>query len=271
MTRCATSTPALDQGWRTPVATVPVARIGVWLSRGFRDFRQTFWPSLTYGLVFVLLAYLFFVGLAQLGLSALILPLAAGFLLVGPVLCFGFYEASRRLEQNGRPARLSEMIAATRGSRRQIFYLGSALLMICVFWMRMAWVIFAIFYGMRPPNLDNFVVQVVSAEQFPEFILTGTAVGAVFATAVFSISVVALPMLMDRDTGAFPAMFTSLKTVRANVPLMIAWGAVIAVLAFTGMALAFLGLAVTLPLIGHASWHAYRDLVGQAPAIGTAG
>ena len=236
-------------------------RSATWLERGFRDFIAHPGIGLAYGSIFALLGWLMTFGLAGFGMGSLILPLAAGFMLVAPFLAVGLYEVSRRRE-NGEDVSLVQAVAAL-GRNRQMADMGLVLLLAFFVWFQLAMIIFALFFGGRPPALAEFVSQVVLAPQGAAFLITGTLVGGVVAAAVFAVSVVSMPMLLDRDVSALTAMRTSVRAVWLNRMNMIGWAATLACLGMLGVAVFFVGLAVTLPIAAHASWHAYRDLVGE--------
>lgn len=242
---------------------VSLERSTTWLERGFADFLAYPGIGLTYGSVFAVLGWLLTFGLAGFGMGSLILPLAAGFMLVAPFLAVGLYEVSRRREA-GESVTLTAALLAL-GRNRQMADMGLVLLLAFFAWFQVAMIIFALFFGGQPPALDQFFGQVVLAPQGPAFLLTGTLVGGVVAALVFALSVVSMPMLLDRrDVSALTAMRTSLRAVWLNRMNMIGWAATLATLGVMGVAAFFVGLAVTLPVAAHASWHAYRDLVEEA-------
>lgn len=246
-------------------APVPVIRrvapdrSAQWLELGFGDFCAHPLIGLAYGLGFAGFGWLLTVGLERLGMGSLILPLAGGFLLVAPLAAVGLYEVSRRREQ-GAGVTLRATVAAMRRNG-QIADMGLVLLLIFFAWVQLALVLFALFYGARPPALDAFVDQVVLAPQGALFLTTGTVLGGVLAALAFAVSVVATPMLLDREVSAIVAMRASLEAVWRNRLNMIGWAATLATLGAVGLACLFVGLAVTMPIAAHASWHAYRDLV----------
>lgn len=240
---------------------VSLDRSSTWLERGFRDFVAHPVIGLAYGSMFAFLGWLLTFGLAHFGMGSLILPLAAGFMLVAPFLAVGLYEVSRRREA-GEDVTLMQAVRAL-GRNHQMADMGLVLMLAFFVWFQLAMVIFALFFGNRPPALDEFYSQVVLAPQGPVFLLTGTLVGGVVAALVFALSVVSMPMLLDRhEINALTAMRTSLHVVWLNRMNMIGWAATLATLGVLGVSALFVGLAVTLPIAAHASWHAYRDLVG---------
>ena len=129
------------------------------------------------------------------------------------------------------------------------------------FWMDVAFLLFMLFFGPASfPPLDEFVSALLLTAPGQGLLVTGTAVGAVFATVAYSISAIAAPMMFDRKVDAVTAMMASVRAVRTNLPAMALWAVLIAALSVAGMAFYFVGLAVTFPLAGYASWHAYKEL-----------
>lgn len=246
------------------IRRVTVDQSSLWLAAGWRDFKASPLVSLLYGLMFVVGGYALVFGLKQMGMESLILPLIGGFMLVAPVLAVGLYEASRRRE-TGEPVRLGMCISAFRRNPVQLASFGLVLLIMYLTWLMLALLIFAVFYNERPPAMDSFIINVLLAPQAPLFLVVGTAVGGVLAWLAFSLSVVALPMMLDRDVSAIYAMAASIEATRKNGRVMIGWAAMIALITFVGMATFFIGLALALPLVGHASWHAYRAMIGTRP------
>ncbi|MBX9635052.1 MAG: DUF2189 domain-containing protein [Magnetospirillum sp.] len=243
------------------IRQVTVDRSTTWLERGFHDFGAHPVIGLIYGAALAALGWLLTFGLAELGMSSLILPLAAGFMLVAPFLAVGLYEVSRRREA-GEDVTLMQALGAVRRNG-QMADMGLVLLLFFFVWFQVAMIIFALFFGGRPPAMDEFFTQIIMAPQGIAFLATGTLVGGVLATLAFALSVVSIPMLLDRDVSALTAMRTSVKAVWLNRMNMIGWAATLATLGFLGLAFLFVGLAVTLPIAAHASWHAYRDLIGK--------
>ncbi|WP_019646825.1 DUF2189 domain-containing protein [Novispirillum itersonii] len=249
-------------GTQTPpvVRRVTVDQSSRWLSRGWQDLTRSPGISLSYGLVFVAMAYAIVFGLRQIGMTSLILPLMAGFMLVGPLAAVGLYDISRRHGAGETPT-WATTAAAVFQKADQLLIVGLVMMMAILAWMMMALLIFASFYNQAPPSLDSFLLEILSAEQAPLFLLAGTFAGGMIAAAVFTLTAVSLPMIMDRDISAVAAMATSARAVTKNWRVMVGWGAMIVLVTGFGLATFFIGLAVCLPLIGHASWHAYRALV----------
>ena len=190
--------------------------------------------------------------------AAYVLALSAGFLLVGPFLCLGLYRASQTLER-GEPPDFGDSLLAwgTRTGTLAIF--GFVLLVLEMLWGRAALVVFAVsFDGM--PDFKGSLTALLDPENLG-FIVAYLAVGGLFAGLIFGISVVAMPLILDRPVDAITAGLTSLRLVLSQPGVMLLWGALITLLAVIAMLPWFAGLLVVGPVLGHASWHAYRAAV----------
>lgn len=242
------------------IRSVEIDRPWVWLEAGWRDFVRAPTVSIAYGGFFTVVGYLLTYGLYAADMLSLSMPLAAGFTLVGPLAAVGLYEVSRRLEQ-GNPVSLRIALRDIASHIGTVSAMGLVLLMFLLAWIRIALLIFAIFFGERPTNLQDFVGTVFFAPGSLPFVVTGVVIGAILAAVVFTISVVSLPMLLDRNIGVPLAIATSFAAVAKNIRAMALWAALIVVFTAAGLATLYVGLVVCLPLIGYASWHAYRDVV----------
>ena len=140
-----------------------------------------------------------------------------------------------------------------------------------IIWVDFATVLYLMFYGLETPDPTAFVEQALTTSKGILFILTGNIFGALIAFAIFSITVVSYPLLLDRDIDFATAMMSSVKAVKTNPLPMLAWAAIIAALLAAGLLTALLGLLIVLPLLGHATWHVYRALVEPEPPAGGAG
>jgi len=244
-----------------PIRHVTVDQTSRWLARGWEDMWAAPRVSLTYGLIFVVIAYGLFFGLNQLGMGSLILPLAAGFLLIAPLAAVGFYEVSRR-HAAGQPVTLRDALATFDRNAQQLSLVGLTLMVVFLLWVTVAMLIFAVFYNTAPPSLDAFFSTLLTQPQAPLFLLVGSAAGGALAAGVFAISAISLPLLIDRDDIPAPvAMALSVRAVVINWRPMIGWAAMIALITGIGLVTFFVGLAITLPLIGHATWHAYKAMI----------
>lgn len=241
------------------VSVVPIDRPWSWLAAGWKDLTAAWRVSLAYGAGLVVLSFLLTIGLWLMGLFYLVLPLAGGFFIVAPLLATGLYEVSRRLAA-GETVDLRSSILAWRRPR-QIAMMGVVLLLIHLVWVRVALLLFALFFYGQSPSLEMLLPALLNSSVSLPFLVTGTIIGAAFACVAFAVSVVSIPMLVDRDTGLIVAIATSATAARVNLRAMALWAALIVGFTAIGIATCFIGLAIVLPLIAHASWHAYRDIV----------
>ncbi|WP_135078252.1 DUF2189 domain-containing protein [Terasakiella sp. SH-1] len=234
-----------------------------WLRQGWIDFKDAPGVGLSYGLIFVLAGYGLFWGLEALGLSYLILPLSGSFILFAPWLALGLYEVSRQRELGQIPTFVSTC-GAWRSSPRRLGIMAFVLLIFMLVWTQVAVVLYALMMGDASLSLENMGVDIFTRTDGLVFLAVGSTVGLVFASIVFLLTAVSVPMILDRDTGAFEAMAFSFKTVMKNSHVMWSWAFTIGIIAWFAMATFFVGLVVAMPVLGYASWHAYRDLVPTA-------
>ena len=227
-----------------------------WLALGWRDFMRAPSIGVFYGGCFMVMGW----ALLKVyeNAPAYTLALSAGFLLVGPFLCLGLYRVSQRLESGEKPDFGDSLLAwDTRTAQLAIF--GFVLLVLELLWGRVTLVVFAIsFDGM--PDFKGSLLALLAPENI-SFISAWAAVGAVFAGLIYSVSVVSIPMILHRQTDAVTAGLTSMRLVLTQTAVMLLWGALIALLVGLAMLPWFAGLLVVGPVIGHASWHAYRAAV----------
>ncbi|WP_085316539.1 DUF2189 domain-containing protein [Derxia lacustris] len=233
-----------------------------WLRLGAEDLVQTRFAGMAYGLVFALM------GLALSGIYAhhwqLTMGLTAGFFLMGPFICAGVYELSRQHER-GEPVSLLASATCWRRNPGSIGFFAAMLTFSMIVWARVSIVIFALFSTTDFPTLQGVLAQIFSLDNL-EFVGVWMGVGFVFASLVFAISVVSVPMMLDRGSDTLTAVFASASALFSNTLALYLWAAIIVLLIGTSLVFGYLGLIVTAPLIGHASWHAYRELLPSADA-----
>ncbi|NML15011.1 DUF2189 domain-containing protein [Azohydromonas caseinilytica] len=227
-----------------------------WLALGWRDFIRCPGLGLFYGAAFVAMGHALMWVFQEA--PAYVLALSAGFLLVGPFLALGLYQASRHLERGEQPDLGDSLLAwDTRTGTLALF--GGVLLVLEMIWGRAAMVVFAVsFDGM--PDFKGSLLMLADPEHIG-FTVTYLAVGAIFAGLIYGVSVVSIPMILDRQTDAITAGLTSLRLCLAQPGVMLFWGALITGLVVVAMLPWFAGLLVVGPWLGHASWHAYRGAV----------
>jgi uncharacterized membrane protein len=229
---------------------VPVSAPIQWIHMGAEDMRKAPVVSLAYGLGMTLLSVLIAYVAWQFGTLGLYLGMASGFLLIGPVMALGLYSFSCQLEQGRKPV-MGYCMREGGSHMKDILIFSFVLLIVFMIWARAATALHIFF----PDNADYSVVDLAL------FLGIGTAIGAVFSTVVFTASAFSLPMIMDRKTDAITAVITSVNAVLRNKKTMLVWAIIIVSFVAVGFATFFIGFIVILPLIGHATWHAYRETI----------
>ncbi|WKA31785.1 DUF2189 domain-containing protein [Bradyrhizobium roseum] len=252
-------------------ATAPVIRtIGLTelhraLQRGWEDFKAVPTHAVVLCIIYPVLGLV--LARAVLGYSVLplLFPLAAGFALLGPFAALGLYEMSRRRER-GEEATAWDAIEVVRSpSFGAMLGLGVLLFALFATWVATAQAIYIAAFGYAgATGISDFAARVLATPQGWWLILVGCGVGFLFALVALCISVVSFPLMLDRHAGAGDAMVTSLRAVARNPVPMAAWGLIVALLLVAGTLPAFIGLAVVIPLLGHATWHLYREVVEPA-------
>lgn len=231
------------------------------LALGWRDFRRAPLYGLAFAAVYVLGGWLITWAMTSSGQIWWTLPASAGFPILGPFIACGFYEISRRLEAGEALTARDIFGVILRQKDRQIPAIAAVIVVYFLFWNFLSHMIFALFLGNATMTNVSSSLAVFLTPEGLTMLAFGTAVGAAFATLLFCLTVVSLPMLLDREVDFVTAMLTSFALVQANPRVMLGWGALIAVSLFAGMLPGFLGLFLVLPLFGHASWHLYRRAI----------
>lgn len=239
---------------------LPAGTALAWLKAGWRDLLNHPGPSLAYGIAVFAVSLAIVWGLIALGYDYILFPAIAGFMVVGPLIAVGLYEKSRAIA-NGEPVSLSRMVFVRPRSGGQIWFTGAILCGLMLLWMRAAVIIYALFFGLTPfPGLDHITTMLFTTWTGWAMLAVGSVIGGVFAAFSFAVSTFSIPMLLDEDVDAFTAMGTSISLVWSNLPVMIAWGIIVLVLFLLSVASAFVGLIVVFPVLGHATWHAYKAM-----------
>ncbi|MFL9825935.1 DUF2189 domain-containing protein [Rhodoplanes sp. SY1] len=247
---------------RPAIRRIGMGDLGDALRRGIDDFRampsHVVFLSLLYPIVGLVLARLSF----GYDVVPLLFPLVAGFALVGPFVALGLYELSRRREQ-GLTAGWRDAFGVLKNpSIDSIAMLGGLLMLLFVIWLAVAEGLYEGLFGYgSPESLSGFLADVFGTAHGRTLLIVGNAIGFVFALTVLVISVISFPMLLDRDVGAVGAMHTSVRAVAKNPIAMAVWGLIVAVTLAIGSLPFFIGLAVVLPVLAHATWHLYRKVV----------
>lgn len=233
-----------------------------WLAAGWRDIARHPGLSLGYGLVFTLICHGVLALLYTFNLLALAIPVAAAAVFLGPLMAVGLYELSRRIAGN-EPVGLGDIAIVRTASPAQIAFMGLVLAFFALAWIRVATLLFALFFGASTLPLDQLVRTLLLTFDGITFLAVGTAIGAALSLLAFAVSAVSIPRLVDTQTDAISAIATSVTAVRRNFWPMILWAWLIGVLTAVGIATLFVGFIVIFPLVGHATWHAYRALVAE--------
>ncbi len=239
---------------------VPLGAPFRWLARGWADLRSTGFRGAFYGAVFVAMG--FAIAAIYATRWQLTMGMIAGFFLVGPFVCTGIYELSRQRER-AEPVDLAASFSCWRRNLGAIAFFAAILTFAMIVWARVSVVTFALFSNTDFPTMQGVIRQIFSFEN-PEFLLVWVGVGFVFATLVFAISVVSVPMMLDRRIDTMLSIFTSVRALFTNAAPLSLWAALIVLLIGASLLLWFVPLVLTAPLVGHATWHAYRDLVEPA-------
>jgi uncharacterized membrane protein len=234
----------------------------LWLQLGWQDFKRCPRIGLFYGLCFFVMGH----ALLALFQSApqYLLALSAGFLLMGPFLCLGLYDASKAMQTHTHRPSLRASLTAWRPTQGTMAIFAGVLLILEMLWGRAALVVFAVSFNTMPDKA-NLLAMLLDPENIG-FVITYCVVGGVFASLIFVTSVISIPMIMDRRVDAVSAGLTSIRACVQNPGIMLIWGALITGIILLAMLPFFLGLFVAGPVIGHATWHAYRHIVPGDPA-----
>lgn len=244
------------------VNTIGLATPLGWLAGAWSDLWRAPAAFLAYGLVVALLSGAVVLGLALTGLAFWSVTLAAGFVFVAPMIAMGIYEGGRLIETGERPA-LARIAFVRHAFRRDLVFLGLALLIMFGIWLELALVTAGLAASRFYPTLDAFIEFAVTTGAGHAMLLWGTVIGGILAWLTFSLVVVSAPMLLDSRRDIFTASVTSVRCVARNTLPMLVWAAIIAGMILASIATGFFALIVVIPWLGLASWRAYRALVAQ--------
>ena len=260
----AVARPASAASSLAPVRRIAAADLSASLRDGWNDFMAMRGDLIFLGLLYPVIGLV--AAAVSLGgsLIPLFFPIAAGIGLLGPLAAIGFYELARRRE-SGLESDWSHFLdVRKRPAMDDIAIVSGVLLSLFLLWLIVAAVLYVALWGPAPPaSLGDFLRRLFTTREGWELIFIGNALGALFGVAVLTLSVVSMPMLVDRDVNAGLAMRTSVAAVRANFAVMMKWGLIVAALLVLGSIPAFIGLAVVLPWLGYSTWHLYTRLVDR--------
>ena len=232
----------------------------VWLKKGWDDFLKVKSYSLRYAAFFVFISCLITVTTLMTGNHFLLIFLFAGFFLVAPSIGIGLYQMSAFLEKN-EPLKKCNAWEAFKQNQGQISMVTGGFFIILQLWVSMNFVLFALLYNGISPPLDNFFSNLYFSQEGKYFAIASVSLGFLFALTAFSISAITVPMLIDKKVDGFTAIRLSIKSVLNNFKAMMLWAFLIVAIVGFGLITFYIGLLIALPVIGHASWHAYKSLV----------
>ncbi|WP_208996954.1 DUF2189 domain-containing protein [Roseibium denhamense] len=232
------------------------------LGAGLMDFRRAPVYGLVIGAFFAVGGLFVVLTAGALNMSYLSYPAAAGFVLLGPFAAVGLYEVSRRL-QTGEPLSWSSIFGAMWAQKgRELSWMAFVVLFIQIMWMYQVRLLLALFLGFRSfSSFEEFMTQVLTTSDGLMFLAVGHVVGAILSLILFSLTVVSFPLLLEEDRDFITAMITSVKAVFTSPLPMLGWGLVVTLVLVVSMLPGFLGLVITLPVLGHTTWHLYKKCV----------
>jgi uncharacterized membrane protein len=258
--------PAQDTASTPVIRKISMSDLHQALRLGWEDFKAVPSHAIILCVIYPVLGLV--LARAVLGYSVLplLFPLAAGFALLGPFAALGLYELSRHRERGEQPSAWDALDVLRSPSFGAMLGLGTLLLALFVTWIATAQAIYVAVFGYEAAaEIPDFASRVLTTTQGWWLIIVGCGVGFLFAVVALCISVVSFPMMLDRHVGTGEAMVTSLRVTAKNPVTIAAWGLIVAALLVAGSLPFFLGLAIVIPLLGHATWHLYRKAVAPDP------
>lgn len=244
------------------VNVVSLAAPFAWLAGALGDMGKALAPCLFYGAALAMISYGLVHSLFEFNAAFWVLALTCGFVFVAPMLAMGLYEAGRMIGSGEKP-KLPRMLFVGSAVRLDVAYLGLVLLLIYLLWGRIAQLVYGLSTYRLHRTVDDFIAFALNTREGHAMLVSGTIVGGIIAFFTFSLVVVAAPMLLDRESSVFAAMVTSLRAVARNFLPMLLWALIIVACVALSAATWFAGFIVIFPLLGLASWRAYRALVAQ--------
>ena len=244
------------------VRAVSFADVNEAWAQGLRDFGAAPAYGLVFGGIYAAGGIVVVLGATALGLGYLAYPLAAAFALIGPFAAVGLYEVSRRQEA-GLALSWHAVLGAIFNQRNiRLAWMGLITVLFFIAWICLVRVLVVLFLGTHAfPTLDDFLIALTLTSNGLWFLVLGHAVGVILSIALFTLSFVSFPLLLDRDIDVVTAMLTSIRAVIASPVVAIGWAIIVVLLLIVACLPFFLGILVVLPVLGHTTWHLYRKIV----------
>jgi uncharacterized membrane protein len=233
-----------------------------WIGQGWNDFKHAPLLSVAYGMIFFLASILLTLLIFSSNFFFLVPPLAAGFFLVAPILAVFLYDTSRRLRKGESPS-FTDTCKSCRDNPFHLTVMGVILMLVLIFWMMIANLVFAVFFSNAILTFENFLPTLFLSGDSPVFLAAGILSGGIIALGVFSITVISIPMLIDRDVNVLQAISTSYHAMLQNPRPLLLWASLIVMFVCLGFLTFYIGFVISMPVIGYATWHAYQDLVAS--------
>lgn len=247
------------------VRQISVGDIKLAFSAGMKDFSRRPLLSMFFGLVYAAFGVVLVLGFTVFDSIWMTLPAAVGFPLVAPFVAVGLYEMSRRMKRKEDFSWHEIFLVIFRQQQREFGWMSFVVLFVFWIWIYQARLLLALFLQWQSfSSLDNFIDVITTTQNGILFITIGTLVGAVLATVLFSLTVISMPLLLDKEIDFISAMILSVKAVHTNPLIMLSWGVAIAILIFLALVPAFLGIIFVLPILGHVTWHLYQSVIDDS-------
>ena len=246
------------------VRTITAADLWDSLARGYDDFRAMPTHLMFLGLIYPIAGIVLAGFSFGYNLFPMLFPLAAGFALIGPIAAIGLYELSRQREEGNEPDMRHVLDVVRSPSFPAIATISAVLAVLFLTWLFVAQTLYESLFGYLPPaSMSQLMYDVLTTPSGHTLFIAGNLIGLAFAIVAMVVGVVSFPLLLDRDVGVIAALATSVRAVAHNVATMTLWGLIVAALLLIGSVPLFVGLAIVVPVLGHATWHLYRKLIAR--------
>ena len=232
-----------------------------WLKAGIKDTFTAPVSSLSYGFAVFLVSILFVLALFHFGFSYILFPVVAGFMVLGPLVAIGLYGKSRSLSNGVRTVSTFEMLSVKARSPKQLLLISIVLMFVMTLWLRAAVMLYALFFGLEPVgSFEETIETLFFSNKGQMLLLIGSVIGGGLAAFAFTLSAFSIPMLVNEKRDTMTAMALSVVISWMNKPVVFVWGVIVLTGFLISVLTAFVGLIVIFPILGHATWHAYKAM-----------